>query len=390
MKQQTSLIHLGRAPESQYGIVNTAVYHASTILYPSLEAFKNRGVGDSKYRATRYGASGTPSTFALADTVAKLEGGAGAAVTSSGLAAITMALMAFLKSGDHLLMTDSAYGPTREFCDTILDRMGVETTYYDPLIGGGIENLIRPNTSVVFTEAPGSLTFEMQDIPAISAATHAKGALVLMDNTWATPLFFKPFSHGVDISIHAGTKYISGGSDLVIGIITAATEELFHHLKDTTIAFGEIAGPDDCYLALRGLRSMAARMKMQAENAIRITHWLLKQPEVARVLFPALQEDPGHTIWKRDFTGTASLFGLLLSADSETAIARMVDHYQYFKIGASWGGFESLVIPTNPSAIRTAVPWKEQGYLLRYHIGLEDPDDLIADLKEGFKRLAGR
>jgi cystathionine beta-lyase len=387
MGQNTDLVHLGRDPMSQHGVVNTPVYHASTIIYPTIEAFKNRAAGDRKYRGVRYGAYGTPTTFALADTVAQLEGGAGGVVTSSGLAAATMALTAFLSSGDHLLMVDSVYTPTREFCNSVLVRLGVETTYYDPLIGADIAGLIRSNTRVVFTESPGSLTFEVQDIPAIAAAAHQRDALILLDNTWATPLFFKPFAHGVDISIQAATKYIAGGSDLVIGIITAAEEKYFRRLKATTLAFGEIAAPDDCYQALKGMRSMGARLKQQQAAALDLARWLQDRSEVKRVLYPALEGDPGHHLWQRDFTGASSLFGVLLHETSEEAVARMVDNYRCFRIGASWGGFESLVIPADPAAYRTAPPWDESGYLLRYHIGLEDPQDLISDLADGFKRL---
>jgi len=387
MGKNTDLVHLGRDPMSQHGVVNTPVYHASTILYPTIEAFKNRAADDRKYRGVRYGAYGTPTTFALADTVAQLEGGVGGVVTSSGLAAATMALTAFLNSGDHLLMVDSVYTPTREFCNSVLMRLGVETTYYDPLIGVGIAGLIRSNTRVVFTESPGSLTFEVQDIPAIAAAAHQRDALIMLDNTWATPLFFKPFAHGVDISIQAATKYIAGGSDLVIGIITAAEEQYFRQLKDTTLAFGEIAAPDDCYQALKGMRSMGARLRQQQAAALDVARWLQDRSEVKRVLYPALEGNPGHHLWQRDFTGASSLFGVLLHETSEKAVARMVDNYRYFKIGASWGGFESLVIPANPAAYRTAPPWDESGYLLRYHIGLEDPQDLISDLADGFQRL---
>lgn len=389
MKDDTRLVHAGKDPEHHYGIVNMPVYRASTVLSPTLSAFKARAEGDRKYRGVRYGAYGTPTTFALADAVAGLEGGAGAVATASGLSAVTLALTAFVRQGDHILVVDSVYSPTREFCDALLARFGVETTYYDPLIGGGIEGLIRPETRIVFCESPGSLTFEVQDIPAIAAAAHRHGAVVLLDNTWATPLFFKPFDHGVDVSIQAGTKYISGHSDLVIGIITARTEELFRRIKDTTFLFGDIPGPDDCYLALRGLRSMGARLRRHQESAMTVTGWLAARPEVRRVLFPALPGDPGHDLWRRDFTGASSLFGVVLETGDEAAVARMVDGYRYFKIGASWGGYESLVLPANPRGVRTAAPWTAPGYVLRFHVGLEDPEDLIADLTDGFERLAG-
>ncbi|NNK94649.1 MAG: cystathionine beta-lyase [Desulfobacterales bacterium] len=387
MKDDTALVHLGRDPEAHNGIVNIPVHHASTVIFPTIDDYKKSGSGRAKYHGIRYGVNGTPNSFALAAAVAQLEGGRGAAVVGSGLAAVTMALTSVLKSGDHLLMVDSVYGPTRRFCDTQLPKWGVDVTYYDPLIGGAISTLIKPATRLIFTESPGSLTFEIQDIPAIVGAAHKKDVLVMMDNTWATPLFFKPFAHGVDISIQAGTKYISGSSDQVIGIITARTEALFKQIKDTTMVFGEIASPDECYLALRGMRSMGVRLRQQQKAAFEITRWLQSRPELKRILYPALPEDPGHRLWQRDFLGASSLFGVILQTTSEKTVAHMVDNYRYFKIGASWGGYESLVIPANPKPIRKAVPWTEEGYLLRYHVGLEDTDDLIADLKAGFERL---
>ena len=387
MKDDTRLVHAGRNPERDGGIVNPPVSRASTVLYPTLEAFARRGDGDAKYRGVRYGAYGTANTLALAEALAQMEGGAGAVVTSTGLSAVTLALTALLEQGDHLLMTDSAYAPTRAFCDEVLVRFGIETTYYDPLIGADITVLMRPNTRVVFTESPGSLTFEMQDVPAIADAAHGKGALVLLDNTWSGGLFFKPFDHGVDVSIQAATKYIAGHSDAVIGSITARTEALFRRVKDTTMAFGDIAAPDTSYLALRGLRSMGARLRQQQEAGLKVAGWLRDRPEVKRVLYPALPDDPGHAIWKRDFTGACSLFGVVLHTADETAVARMVDGYRYFKIGASWGGFESLVIPAYPAQLRTAVAWTEPGFVLRYHVGLEAPEDLLEDLEAGFERL---
>ena len=343
-------MHAGRDPQRDGGIVNPPVSRASTVLYPTLAAFARRGDGDAKYRGVRYGAYGTANTLALADAVADLEGGAGAVATSTGLSAVTLALTALVGQGDHVLMTDAAYGPTRAFCDEVLTRFGVATTYYDPLIGAGIAGLMRPDTRVVFTESPGSLTFEVQDVPAIAAAAHRHGALVLLDNTWSAGLFFKPFDHGVDVSIQAATKYVAGHSDAVIGLITARTEDLFRRLKDTTMAFGDVAAPDTSYLALRGLRSMAARLRQHEKTGLQIADWLRTRPEVRRVLYPALPGDLGHAIWKRDFTGACSLFSIVLHTDDEAAVARMVDAYRYFKIGASWGGFESLVIPAYPRA----------------------------------------
>ena len=387
MKDETRLVHAGRDPDRDGGIVNPPVSRASTVLYPTLEAFARRGDGDARYRAVRYGAYGTANTLALADALAELEGGAGTVVTSTGLSAVTLALTALLGQGDHLLMTDSAYAPTRAFCDEVLTRYGVETTYYDPLVGAGIGDLMRPETRVVFTESPGSLTFDVQDVPAIAEAAHRRGALLLLDNTWSGGWFFKPFDHGVDVSIQAVTKYIAGHSDVVIGGITAVSEGLFRRIKDTTMAFGDVAAPDTSYLALRGLRSMASRLRQHQEAGLEIAGWLRGRPEVKRVLYPALPGDPGHAIWKRDFTGACGLFGVVLHTGDESAVARMVDHYRYFKIGASWGGFESLVIPAYPAQLRTAVPWTETGFVLRYHIGLEAPEDLMEDLEDGFDRL---
>lgn len=389
MKDETLLVHASRDPFHHAGVVNLPVYRASTILFPTLAAYKHRFDGGAKYDGVTYGARGTPSTLALGKAVAEVEGGHNGVVTATGLSACTMALSAFLKAGDHILVTDSVYGPVRNFCAGVLKRFGVETTFYDPAIGAGIAGLMRDNTRIVYTESPGSMTFEVQDIPAIAKAAHARGALVLLDNTWASPLFFKPFPHGVDVSIQAGTKYIAGHSDLVIGIIVAKDETLYRQLKDQTGACGDVCGPDECYLALRGLRTMAVRLEHQQRSALRIARWLQERPEVKRVLYPALPGHPGHAIWKRDFLGASSLFGLILHNMDETAVARMVDGLKYFQIGSSWGGFESLITWSPVADGRSAVPWREGPYLLRLHIGLEHPDELIADLEAGLQRLAG-
>ena len=389
MKDETLLVHASRDPFHHSGVVNLPVYRASTILFPTLAAYKQRFEGNARYDGITYGARGTPSTLALARAVAGLEGGYNAVVTATGLSACTIALSAFVQAGDHVLVTDSVYGPTRSFCTGVLGRFGVETTFYDPTLGADIAGLLRENTRVVFVEAPGSMTFEMQDVPAIAHAAHARGALVLMDNTWATPLYFKPFQHGVDVSIQAATKYIAGHSDLVIGVITAKDEALYHRLKDNAGAFGDVGGPDECYLALRGLRTMAVRLRQQERSALRVARFLADRPEVKRVLYPALPDDPGHAIWKRDFSGASSLMGLLLHTEDAAAVERMVDGLKYFQIGSSWGGYESLVSWSDVRAGRTAVPWQESAYVLRLHIGLEDADDLIADLDAGLRRLAG-
>ncbi|WP_096700341.1 cystathionine beta-lyase [Magnetospirillum sp. 15-1] len=386
MKKSTRILHAGRKPEQFHGAVNPPVYHASTILHSSVAAMEKSG--KTPFEGVRYGRFGTPTTFALEEAVAELEGGHRTVATSSGLAAITGALLAFLKAGDHLLMVDTAYFPTRKFCDTVLSGLGIETTYYDPLAGAGIKALMKPNTRVVFTESPGSLTFEVQDIPAMAEAAHAGGAIVMMDNTWGV-LHFQPFTKGVDISIQAATKYIVGHADAMLGTITAATPELWLTVKTSLATFGASPGTEEMYLGLRGLRTLPVRLRQHAETAMRLTTWLETRPEVDRVLYPPLPSDPGHELWKRDFTGGCGLFGVILKPTAKAAVDAMLDGYSHFKLGFSWGGFESLVIPTSGhSIIRTATAWAPAGPSLRFHAGLEDTDDLLEDLERGFERLA--
>lgn len=379
-KQDTVIVAAGRDPEANFGIVNPPVYHASTVLYPTLEAVKARA------QPVTYGRRGTPTTFALQDAIAELEGGYKTALTSSGLSAVTTALLAYLKAGDHLLMVDSVYQPSRHFCDTVLVRYGVDVEYYDPLIGGGIERLIRPETKVVFTESPGSVTFEVQDIPAIAEVAHRSGITVMLDNTWASPLYFKPFEHGVDVSIQAATKYLCGHSDVMMGAITT-TEVAWKELLDTHGAIGQCVAPDDVYLVLRGIRTLSTRLERHMKSGIALAQWLAKRPEVKRVLHPALPGDPGHEIWKRDFTGACGLFSVELTPCPEKALAAFLDGLDLFGMGYSWGGFESLVIPQYPKKMRTATEWNAEGQILRFHAGLEDIDDLVADLEAGFARL---
>ena len=387
MKQDTRLIALGRAPVRAQGPVNLPVHRASTILSEHLDGYVHRFEGDNRYNNVTYGATGTQNSRALAEAVAAIEGGHRTVVTGSGLSAVTMAVSAVVDAGDHVLVPDSVYGPTRRFCAEILSRYGVESSFYDPAIGAGIVGSMRENTRLVYTEAPGSLTFEMQDVPAITKAAHERGALVAMDNTWATPIFFRPIEHGVDISIQAGTKYLAGHSDLVIGMITTATDEVFKTIADQTYAFGDVASPDDCFLALRGMRSLSVRLERQSASAMKVARWLESRSEVKRVLYPALESDPGHALWKRDFAGASSLFGLAMHTTDEAAIARMVDGLALFRIGSSWGGYESLVAYNRMPIARAVIPWTETPFLLRMHIGLEDPDDLIADLEAGLARL---
>ncbi|WP_288900706.1 cystathionine beta-lyase [uncultured Sneathiella sp.] len=387
MKDETKLVTAGRDPEGNFGIVNVPVYHASTILYPSLDALqKTHAARAAGERVVSYGRIGTPTTWSLEDAVADLEGGYRAQVFPSGLAACANAILAVVKTGDHMLVTDSVYGPVRVFCDNFLSRFGVEVTYYDPLVGAGIGELMRPNTTAVYTEAPGSQTFEMQDIPAIADVAHAKGAVVLTDNTWASPLFFKPFEHGVDISIQAGTKYIVGHSDVMIGTVTA-NKEYWSQLQKSANMLGQTAGPDDVYLAQRGIRTLSVRLNQHMENALQVAEWLKGRPEVHSVLHPAMPDDPGHAIWKRDFLGASGLFSIRLKEVPKAALAAFLDDLELFGMGYSWGGYESLVILADPTSYRTATTWDNTNPLLRLHIGLEAVDDLIADLKSGFDRL---
>ena len=387
MKKNTRLVHAGRHPEQQFGAVNPPVYRASTILHPSVEAMERSG--RTPFEGVRYGRYGTPTTFAFEEAMAEVEGGGKCIATSSGLAAITGALMAVLRAGDHLLMVDSAYFPTRKFCDAVLAGLGIETTYYDPTIGAGMAAMIRPETRVVFTESPGSLTFEVQDIPAIAEAAHAAGAVVMMDNTWGV-LTFQPFAHGVDISVQACTKYVVGHSDAMLGAITCRDPDLWLKVKTSVAAFGHSPGTEELFLGLRGIRTLPVRLRQHADAAMALARWLEARPEVDRVLYPPLESDPGHALWKRDFTGASGLFGVVLKPASKAQLDRMLDGYAHFKLGFSWGGFESLVIPTTGHAvIRTASDWAPPGPSLRFHAGLEDVEDLIADLESGFERLAG-
>ncbi|MGC1778973.1 MAG: cystathionine beta-lyase [Xanthobacteraceae bacterium] len=379
----TRLVTAGRDPESYHGFVNPPVYHASTVLYPNAEDFL-------AHRARyQYGRRGTPTTEALELALQELEGPqcAGVSLLPSGLAAISAALLSVAHAGDHLLVTDSAYGPTRNFCAQILSRLGVATTYYDPGIGGAIADLIKPNTRAIYLESPGSLSFEMQDVGAIAKAAHAKGAVVLMDNTWATPLFFRPLDHGVDLVIQAGTKYIGGHSDVMLGTVSANAATVAA-LKNTVRLTGLCEGPDDVYLGLRGLRTLGVRLERHYKSGLAVARWLERRPEVLRMLHPALESHPGHAIWKRDFTGASGLFSMVLKPVPKKAYHAFVDTLELFGIGASWGGYESLAIPFDCTPLRTATSWEPGGPTVRFHIGLEAIEDLIADLEGGFAALA--
>jgi len=333
-----------------------------------------------------YGTHGTPTTEALRSAWAEIAGAAGTVLLPSGLAAVVAALLTALSAGDHLLITDSVYGPSRHFADTTLKRMGIETTYYDPCIGAGIEALMRPNTRAVLIESPGSQSFEVQDVPAIAQVAHAHDACVIMDNTWATPLFFSPHARGVDLAIEAGTKYLSGHADLLLGLVSA-NEAWFKRLHRTVDGMGIQPGPEDVYLALRGLRTMELRLREAARQALALAKWLAARPEVMRVVHPALPDHPGHAIFRRDFAGSSGVFSVVLKPASEAAVAAMLDGLELFALGYSWGGYESLVIPFDCAAYRTATKWAPGGPALRFSVGLEDIEDLKADLDRGFARL---
>jgi len=387
LRDDTRIIVSGRDTQSYCGSVNPPVYHVSTVLAENLEQLNERDyIEETGAQEMSYGRRGTPTSWALENAVAELEGGYRCLSYSSGLGAITGALFSYLKAGDHLLMTDSAYSPTRRFCNSILRRFGIETTFYDPLISSGINKYFRKNTKVVFTESPGSHTFEVQDIPSIADVAHAHGAKVIMDNTWASPLFFKPFKHGVDVSIQSGTKYIVGHADAMLGTV-CTNKESWYELLTCTGFLGQCSGPDDLYLAQRGFRTLSVRLRQHQASALKLAEWLQNREEVNQVLYPALEGAPGHKLWKRDFLGASGLFAIELKPFSEAAVEDMLNGMRLFGMGYSWGGYESLLIPTNVQKSRTVLPWPFKGPLLRIHIGLEDADDLKEDLNEGLKRL---
>ncbi len=384
---RTRLSHGGRAGTRVHGFVNPPVMRGSTVLYPDMAA-RRAAATQRLEQALVYGIMGSETHFMLEDMVAEIEGGSRTQIVGSGLAAVTTPLLAYLKSGDHCLMTDSVYGPARSFSDHFLRDYGVETTYYRPeLDEAGIAALIRPNTRVVYVESPGSHTFEVQDVPAIARAAHARGAKVLMDNTWGFH-FFQPFDHGVDVSIQALTKYAGGHSDLMLGSVTVNSDADWERVRGTSLLLGQYASPDDCWLALRGLRTLGVRLEAQMRSGLEVAAWLAGRPEVARVLHPALPGAPGHALWQRDFAGAASLFGVVFRPDYTAAGAEaMVDALTLFGIGASWGGYESLALPTTGYVTRTTGSGRFGGPTLRLHIGLEDPADLIADLEQGLAVL---
>lgn len=384
MKPETLLTTIGRDPKRDWGSVNPPVHRTSTILFSDFESFEAHASGKSKRPG--YGRDGTPTTESLCLAIASLEGADQSWIFTSGLAAINAAFQAFLNQGDHVLVSDSVYGPTRRLCNDELTRFGISVTYYDPTIGAGIEALMQPNTKMIFCESPGSLTFEMQDIPAIAKVAHAHGAIVVGDNTWATPLYINPFDLGVDISMQSATKYIGGHSDMVMGALSCRGEHveiLQRYYKNT----GDCVSGDNAYLALRGLRTMGVRIKQHQSNALKVAEWLTTQTAVERVCYPALPSDPGHAIWKRDMQGACSLFGVVLKPCSHSALTTFMNRLHHFGMGYSWGGYESLIIAYKPASMRTVTSWPADTVMLRLHIGLESPDDLIADLEQAFAAM---
>lgn len=381
LSDATETVHSGRHPFDHHGFVNTPVYRGSTVLYSSLAKLTSR---EQPYT---YGRRATPTTRALEDALCQLEGGTSAILTSSGLSAVATALLAFVQTGDHILVVDSVYQPTRTFCDKMLSRLGVTTTYYDPNVNGGIARLLQPNTRLILVESPGSQTFEMQDVPAVVAAARARNIWVLADNTWASPLYCKPLALGVDVSIQAATKYVVGHADAMLGAVIT-NERAAKYLDNAKEALGTCPGSEETYLGLRGLRTLDVRLARHMESGLKVATWLESRDEVARVLHPALPSHPGHALWQRDFKGASGLFSVVLQPVSQKRLAAFLDGLTLFGMGYSWGGYESLVIPFDPSSYRTATTWTERGPALRFHIGLESVDDLIRDLSAGFDRLS--
>ncbi|MEM7056665.1 MAG: cystathionine beta-lyase [Pseudomonadota bacterium] len=379
-----ALVHMGRGPATDGRQVNMPIVQGSTVLFNTLSAFET--ARDARYDpgTLYYGRYGNEATFELERMVTELEGGAGAIAVSAGLSAITLALIAATKTGDHVLVADNVYTPTRSFCDTLLARFGVEIEYFDPMIGGAVSDRLKPNTAVVMFEAPGSGTFEVPDVPAIAAAARTAGAISILDGTWATPVFCRPLALGVDVVAHSASKYICGHSDAMLGLIVC-NDTTYATMRKGCLAFGERAGGQDIFLALRGLRTLEMRMR-HAENAgMTVARWLANQPQVTRMLHPAFADCPGHDHWQRDFSGTAGLFSVVAKPCSDAQVHAFVDALQMFGVGVSWGGFESLVLPVAP--LRTAVPWTDAGRVIRFNIGHESTDSLIADLEQALPHL---
>ncbi|MEO3432323.1 cystathionine beta-lyase [Inquilinus sp. CAU 1745] len=385
MREETRLIHGDARPHADFPTLTAPVHRASTIVFPTVQSFLDRH--QQFYDGYSYALYGHPASRELEARIADLEEGVRAVAVPSGLSAITLVNLAFLESGDHVLVPDTVYSPARNVCGGLLSGLGIETTYYDPNETGCVADLIRPETRLIWVESPGSMTMEIQDLPAIAAAARARGVTVAVDNTWASPLFHKPLTLGADLSVQAVSKHIGGHADLILGVVTAADETIFRKLKDTSRNLGLGVSPDDCWLALRGLGTLSARLARQSESALQIATWLSEHPAVERVLYPALASDPGYALWRRDFTGASGVFSVLLRPASADAVAAAIEGLRFFRIGASWGGLHSLVAPSDPRGIRTVQPWTADGQLVRLSIGLEHPDDLIADLERGLATI---
>lgn len=386
--RETSLIHAGRDWARSNQLVNPPVVHASTVLFGTLDELERSARQPWEGRKLYYGRAGTPTTWALEDAIREIDGSAACVLCPSGINAIAVAFSALLRTGDRVLVSDAVYGPTRTFCDQRLVPNGIEVIYFDPLAGADIERLMDPRTRMVYLESPGSLTFEVQDVPAIAAAARARGVLTVLDNTWATPLYFRAFEHGVDISIQALTKYIAGHADCMLGSVSCRSEELACLLRKYTFDCGLHAAPDDCFLALRGLRTLALRLRRHWDTGLRLACWLAARPEVRQIVHPGFPGSAGHELWRRDFLGASGLFAFRMCPTSRAAMQAMFDHLSLFGMGFSWGAFESLIIPVHPAAWRTATMPGSDGQFVRVHAGLEDPDDLIADLDAAFERRA--
>lgn len=381
LKQNTILTHSGSTPSANYGTVNTPIYRASTILFPNLAALDNK-----ENTKVRYGRRGTPTTHALEDAMCAIEKADRALITPSGTNALAVVLTAYAEPGAHFLIMDNAYGPTRKFCSRLLKKFGVDATFYDPTIGAAIETLIRPETKLIFMESPGSQTFEVQDMSAIAAVAKKHGVVTAIDNTWSGGYFCQPLDFGIDISIQSGTKYLSGHADVMLGTI-ACKEVQYERLRDTYLLMGVCVSPDDVWLVLRGIRTLGVRLRQHDINGGIVAEWLSKQPEVLRIMHPALENDPFHDLWKTYFTGASGLFGFIIRETDRMKLAKLFDGLKIIGMGSSWGGYETLMIPTDPSTNRTATQWLPEGQTMRIHVGLEDPEDLIREIRSGFDRM---
>ena len=385
--KETKIILSGKNNNSKNSFVNSPIYKGSTVIFKTVKEM-NASMKNKHMQTLAYGRYGSPSTFEFEKAIAEIEGGYSAVATSSGTAAIVASLLAILKTGDHILITDSAYGITRNLTKNLLKNMGISTTFYNPNIGIEIQDLIKKNTKAIFLESPGSLTFEIQDVPMLVEIANKNNLVTIIDNTWGTPLFFKPFYHGIDISIQSATKYIVGHSDAMLGVIIT-NKKYEKCIRESAHNMGSCPGPEDIYLGIRGIKTLSIRLERHQKNALKIIEWLKTRKEIDKILYPAIPENSGYKIWKRDFLGASGLFGVTLKKTKKSLIHQMLNKLQLFNIGYSWGGYESLILPVNPEKYRDTYQWKKEGGTLRIHAGLENADDLINDLKENINILRG-